>query len=357
MANEREEELKFPLAGLSLASEFGLQRVGTTARGRNVRACCSLAERYRGGSRAGYTKLHDDRISGANRLQHLNVIVDPTTAAMLPDYPAGTTPIPDPSTNNNSTRNPDREIPDGGSLVRPTIDARPPEEEEPGEITFYQTYGARLTITEEVTYNYEMNFDLEVQLGNLIVVAVLTHDAAEGITAAVTNDAGDPYTRLDDAGVGDGYQRVTGDSGQLSLSIWWKLVATADDYVIKISASAETFMEWRMGEYAGATAETFSGFSFGGDAGPTTALSTGEFTLGEAGQMAVVCYAADRTGSSLAFNIPAPDGFTGRDNQNNAVQLAYFDDVDKGQVADFDATSTAGANCAFASVGFGVFAE
>ena len=360
------EEVVFPHRGVNTEGEFGTQPSLTTAEATNVVNFDTLARRMRGGSRPMLTPFLPQLPSGANVIQHLEVIVDPTVPALAPSWTGGPF-VEDPSNNGRAVldNGETRKIPPGGSgfYTHVEYEQPPDEEEEPGEITFYQEWGKRGVAGGEETFNFEMNFDLEVQLGNLIVFVVMTTEENSGSspdhTVTVTNLAGDPYTRLDSAGVGGGYQRVTPNEvspSQLSLSVWYKVVATADDYEVKFNPGADVSYEVRFLEYAGAAGTAFSGFSFGGDAGPVTALETGEYTLGSAGQMSVACYATDRISSSASYAITGPDGYEARGNGTDAVRLNVFDDVDRGQEANHNPAATAAQNAAYVSVGFGVFA-
>lgn len=132
-------DLPFPLAGVNKATEYELQPELTTIHGRNVRAQDPLLKRLRGGSRHGQSKYIDERVGGIDGpIQHLNYIVDPTTAALLTKFEqddAVANPgdyVADPSTNNDAggvtdpdnpdTRNPSRSVPPDGSGVPPNRD-------------------------------------------------------------------------------------------------------------------------------------------------------------------------------------------------------------------------------------------
>lgn len=113
-------EMPFPIKGLDVAHEYGQQPELTTPVGHNVRVLCSLATRLRGGSRPGLSRYIDARVNGANVIQHLNIVVDPSVEALNGDdttgddgtsggdsNPTGTDPndwIDDPSTNNRRGR-------------------------------------------------------------------------------------------------------------------------------------------------------------------------------------------------------------------------------------------------------------
>lgn len=109
--------LVFPWNGLDVAREFGRQPAGTSPDAENVRAFDTLAERKRGGSRHGLTKYVNETVNGDTPVQHLNILVDPTTPAVDAEADGGD--VVDPSTNNLRVRNPGRTVRQGGS-GRPT---------------------------------------------------------------------------------------------------------------------------------------------------------------------------------------------------------------------------------------------
>lgn len=127
MANEKANEGGsvyveglFPSRGLDVSCEYGRQPAGTAPAGVNVRAFDAGADRQRGGSRSGLSRLIDETVSGAFEIQDLVIIVttDPVnlTAAVTPPIPFLGFYLLDPST---GSRNPGRWIPIGGSGVMP----------------------------------------------------------------------------------------------------------------------------------------------------------------------------------------------------------------------------------------------
>lgn len=104
MSLEQFAEGLFPLRGLDLSTEVAEQREGTTRTGINVRTQEPQTLRNRGGARPGMVKYIADQVNGDNKIQLLDIIVDPTTDALLAEDLIGD--IPDPSTNNRSQRQP-----------------------------------------------------------------------------------------------------------------------------------------------------------------------------------------------------------------------------------------------------------
>lgn len=115
------ESLPFPLHGLNLIREFETQPAGTTVQAVNMRGQDPLELRQRGGSRPGMAKYIDSQVLGvASTIQHLDVVVDPTTEALLSDDDTGA--IVDPSTSNLRRRIPvgqTRRLRSGGSGRQP----------------------------------------------------------------------------------------------------------------------------------------------------------------------------------------------------------------------------------------------
>lgn len=124
-ANEVMQEMLFPANGVDLSTEFELQNPLTTPAGVNVRAYEALSQRGRGGSRAGLSQYIPQTVGGLGSVvQHLNILVDPTVAA-LPgnddpynqvDVPGG---VPDPSDGGGTDRNPGWWTRDGGTGRQP----------------------------------------------------------------------------------------------------------------------------------------------------------------------------------------------------------------------------------------------
>lgn len=143
VAGEQYADLTFPVGGIDQQGEVGQQPGLTTPVGVNVRGLDPRTRRLRGGSRSGLSKYLPVRVDGTSTvIQHLAMIVDPTTAAMLASFvdDYGVTGggdigegIADPMTNVDSGgdpdhpdyRNPGRDIPDGGSGV--TLNPRTPD--------------------------------------------------------------------------------------------------------------------------------------------------------------------------------------------------------------------------------------
>lgn len=247
MPDEVREAL-FPVSGIDVSCEVDRQTPRTTARGVNVRACDPRTLRVRGAARPGLTKLLGDTVSGLAGfpVQHLNVIVDPTVAALLASDPAAMSPpgaIPDPSTNNAAggstdpndplVRNPDRTIRPGGSGIQPNRHVP----SSPSQIEYVTSAEDSFTTggTESVVIADPPN------VGDLIVVSVWTRDVGGNPTtpqvSGVTNNSGDPF-----ANVGGSLYFAEGTFSPpsqpnsdvpVSLSMWYKVAAGAGDQTVK----------------------------------------------------------------------------------------------------------------------------
>lgn len=194
MAAKRDFTLVFPENGLETTTEFGRLPPGMTADAENVRAYETLQERKRGGSRPGLSKLIPPQVNGDFPIQHLNIIVDPTTPALAAEADAGGSGVPDTSTNNLRLRNPGRTVRSGGS-GRPTNrnigDSIPPAEFELADYTADQSVngdGSPLTVT----------LNEAVAAGSLLIALVVIDNVGAAQAApTVENGNGDAYSLQD----------------------------------------------------------------------------------------------------------------------------------------------------------------
>lgn len=194
-------ELGFPIQGLDVSGEFMTQPGLTTPRASNVRAADPLAMRLRGGSRTGLAKFVDEQVSGANLIQHLNVVVDPTVDALIPDYVDGTSNLtPDPT---EPARNPfGRSVRTGGSGT-PILRHKPLPQGRfvQSESTFVPGVGS--IFSPQNTSSGSVAFDADVTAGNLIVVTLRYAPGASNTPvfdpANVTDTAGTHYLKAVEA--------------------------------------------------------------------------------------------------------------------------------------------------------------
>jgi hypothetical protein len=189
------EEMPFPIHGISLLTEFGSQTPGTTPIGKNVRAFETLTQRNRGGSRPGLAEYINSPIDGVGGhvIQHLNVIVDPTTDAVLDDF-SGTPFVTDPSTNNLSVRNPPpaRHVRPGGGAGQPNRNKKKPKT----PIKLEQTASDFNDVQDG-----SLAFGVNVKVGDLIVVVAMIYSPTANTTndpldVAITDSQGNSYTEI-----------------------------------------------------------------------------------------------------------------------------------------------------------------
>jgi hypothetical protein len=224
-------DLSFPDKGLDRSTEYQLQPAQTTPDGTNVRAAGPEDFRQRGGSRAGLSRYIDQRVGGLDSvIQHLNVIVDPTSPAVLGSFenpvgvaggdPDSTDPgIPDPSTNNlyNITGDPlDRRVPTGGRTVPTGGGGGPPVRNKPTEelvgdrhlyINSYQPFGTEFAgiaddlivglagqLDEWTTFTDEYPTGYDNGNGGLLYQGLPIASSANGSTASISSSSGSTAT-------------------------------------------------------------------------------------------------------------------------------------------------------------------
>lgn len=216
MPPEKPTEVLFPVAGLNVATSYGQQPKGTTPTGVNVRAFESLANRGRGGSRCGLSQfLPVTTPAGDFLIQHMNVIVDPQSPALLAggEFPPGTVPIPDP----DAGRYPTRLIRPGGDGVQ--LNRALNRSQAPEGIGFARfTSGGSDTAG---TFDNGGSFVLgTVGAMSTIIVYVETDSADSGATATVVDGDAVAYTMLDS--VEQSYTRTDPETETryLKMSVW-----------------------------------------------------------------------------------------------------------------------------------------
>jgi len=113
----------FPTAGIDVTCEYGRQPDETTPVAVNVLSFDLLAERRRGGSRFGLSKLYaSPLVSTSSPVWHLAVLIDPQSPALAleSEFTGGPGFEADPSTNNLRQRiAPGLFVREGGSARRP----------------------------------------------------------------------------------------------------------------------------------------------------------------------------------------------------------------------------------------------
>lgn len=254
--DEIELGMQFPLKGIDVSCEYTRQPDLTTPAAFNVRSFDIIEERGRGGGRPGLSRFLDETVNGTALIQHLAILVDPTTAALgISGYDpaAGGDPtnIVDPSgldvDGNHRDRilNADgtpgvlvRYIRSGGSGFRHRIDpgiAPPPPPPPPGTIQLVDTASAG-DAGSDSTFPVTADFSVIPPVNRVLVVEVTTRGEASGITISVSNGSGGAYTQI------GSYQATpfTGsiaESRELSISLW-KRISTggAAEKTVKVTS-------------------------------------------------------------------------------------------------------------------------
>lgn len=225
-ATDQLADLTFPLQGLDVSNEFGVQPPNTTPQGQNVRAYEALTRRGRGGSRPGLSRYVSAQVGGSALIQHLTYIVDPTEQSLAtafdpldfplqnagngfpfsgidtPQLPTLTPPsaqpgdvgwgvggIPNPA-------NPQWYIRTGGSGIQLNNNIGTSPQQTPG--VGFQCLQAGYTGV-EAGYGPQAPLNNNVRLNSLIIVACLFYDPAAAPSPGQLTDS-----------LGNNYQSLTG---------------------------------------------------------------------------------------------------------------------------------------------------
>lgn len=187
-------DAEFPSRGIDVGQAYGMQRVGTTPVGVNVRTYEPSTDRARGGSRPGLSKYIDWQVWGESEIQLLDYIVDPTVDATLADET--TVGITDPSTNNLHTRNPApaRTVRRKGSGRQP-IRVKKSGRRKPKlktRLTLIQTTGATWDAVGGCSAINPITFTSPVTAGSLLVVTMIRYYSAA--TPTLSDTLGNSYS-------------------------------------------------------------------------------------------------------------------------------------------------------------------
>lgn len=198
MADKNEVGVLFPAAGVDVSSEFQRQPPQTTPVGENVRAFDVLAERGRGGSRAGLSRFIDATVDGANVIQHLSVVVDPQADA-LGSSESDIDDVPDPSDGGRNllTDGSVRLVRRGGNAFRHLK----PQSSTPTGIALVQVGIGRQDTDDGGANHKSVLFGTGTPAVNgflLVFIARRSSTLASGagITFAVINGTGTAYTQI-----------------------------------------------------------------------------------------------------------------------------------------------------------------
>lgn len=317
MPQSQDFPLEFPVAGVDVSTEYGRRPPGTTEEGENVRAFDTFAQRQRGGSRPGLSKLVNEKVNGDNEVQHLNVLVDPTTPALNAEVADGD--YPDPSTNNLRTRN-------FGRLVRRKGSGRQPNRNTPN-IAFVQQ---KRHFPGNVTGTTTFSLNAPPRLNSLIVVMVRTtrNGIASDNASFVTNDNLNAYEQVGGTGYISDVVSTSPGTTNTSLTMWYRIAdAGVPDQTIRITASGAIGVNYDISaiEYKNANAENpLNDFEKNSDASLTTSWSAGEVTPnGTDGQMILAFFSKINAGTSATSGYSYRFGTTGNgatESSNNHIQ-------------------------------------
>lgn len=235
----QDQSLEFPSKGLDISREIRQQPDKTTADCQNVASRDSILLRDRGGSRPGFSKYVDDQGSaGAVNVQMLEVLIDPTTDALIQNFE---TPDPDWVPH---PRFPGILIPPRGAPWTPN-----PNAEQPADITFIQEGDAQVDATGPIQVSATLPSNPTTN--NTIIVFVATESNAVGTTVSVVNNGG---TALTQEGAYSEQEQLSGSGVFISLSCWIRRVTGVNDKTIKVTPSADAGVSIAILEYKKITA-------------------------------------------------------------------------------------------------------
>lgn len=252
------ESYPFPVRGIELSTAFDMQPVDSTPAGVNVRTVDSEADRSRGGSRPGLSKFLADRPGGnISLIQHLAVVVDPTTLAMLDNYdePADLPGIDDPSSDGNggpyggltpskggnAGRNPGRRVRTGGSGRQSNKNRF----RSSSRIVYRQAAGG--FSSPNVFTARSVQLDNTVNKGNLLVLFAYTQRAGAATPGfsplTVSDSLGSLWERAGN------YIDLPG--GDIRISMWYAVAESSGRCTITAVADREVFWGLSAVEYGG----------------------------------------------------------------------------------------------------------
>jgi hypothetical protein len=308
MPQSQEVPSAFPVGGVDVSCEFARQPAGTTADASNVRGYETLEDRLRGGSRAGLAKWIDARVNGDALIQHLTVLVDPTTLALsassVPYTVGGTETGPDGKLYRRSGSQPAVSLA-AGSI---SLESQPVNPSPGAAPAFVQAETEGFSdVTGE---DCEFTFTSAPQTGNLVVFVVcqLSQDGDDPGTVLVTDGAG---VVLDRAGSRRWFAK-TGANG--FLTVYYRTVATVADHTCTVSlrAAGETCLIAGL-EYSGVVTTSPLGRWGGADDGELDVMTAGSITPGGANEVIVAAFMAANSPDTVT---PAA-GFTLRVDHND----------------------------------------
>jgi hypothetical protein len=234
LAPDTYADLPFPTAGVDLSAGYGAQRPGSARLGTNVRAFEPGSQRMRGGARPGLSKYLGQLPNGAQKVQHLTAVVDPSGTALLCNFDFPPPFIADPSSPGlssdwppgQSSRIPSgQEIPQGGSLVQPNkqVPMGPASVRVKG-IKFVQAASAG-TFVFGSGGTATASYDANVAANDLVVAFAATpfFSLSNSMALAVSDSLGLSWTAAGSTGYGDrvlyAWYALTGSGGACTVTV------------------------------------------------------------------------------------------------------------------------------------------
>lgn len=291
----QEVGVMFPVAGVDRSTEFGRQPVDTAAEGQNVRAFETIDERARGGSRPGLSKFINELVSGANVIQHLNVVVDP----QAPVLGVSGDGMDDPSDGGRNllTDGSIRQVRVGGSGYR--------HQTAP---VFRQFKG--LGFGAVAAGAHTLSLTSQPLTNSLLVVLVGTDSPTSDVTVAVESDATTlrDYTGVN-ASLANQYMRHSSGANQASMSMWYRRIglSSALEQLVRVTTPATAQLKIIILEYIDFQSAPFDQEETVEVPGATTARSVGPVNVAGSKEIVIGAFMANSS------NLVTPDaGYAGR---------------------------------------------
>lgn len=320
--------LPFPTGGVEVSTEHATQPPLTTPSAANVRSFDPALDRLRGGSRAGLSRHINQRVSGANLIQHINYIVDPQTQA-LPDYdPPGGGDDGDPdSPGPTGGFNPLGGGPDGdGTYLDPTEEDRNPtrrrvryggsgsqttKKRKLRSVVFRQaTPSLPFQLVSYPAFTPLAPFGMDVVQGNLLVVIAVTGSGDR--TVAVTDTLGNVY------GQSGGY--VASGTGE-RISLWYCLSGSGGANTVTVTPSGATSVASMCLEYRNVSPVPEDGVGTNIEAGSSANWTTGTVAVNNYGDVIVAGFFVTGSGPFLTAFTPTT-GVKQRTGMNDFTAIA-----------------------------------
>lgn len=308
-------DLTFPVHGLQRSTEVNAQPLGTTPIGVNVRACDPGTMRLRGGQRAGLSKFISTKPGGTNVIQHLDVIVDPTTAALFQL-------TPNPEASEADPRIPGSYVPTGGTGAQPNPNNPwPLDQEEEGGWELVQVTADDFSINAPGS-TVQVAFAQNVTAGDLLLVAAENSDTtSSSYLDEVTDSQGNTYTRIHavDGTNGVIFRAIAGSTGACTVNAAFVVGAGTLYTVVGIA------------QYSGNHAAPGDGNSDNSD--NDTALSTGSITVSQANSLVVGVFFLSR----IIGSEPAIPALSPGSGMNERMESSFTNGTFDAKIGWYDA--------------------